>query len=54
MRSLVLPQVPDLKSRMSAEGGEPASSTPEAFSALIKAETARWGKVIKAAKIRPE
>jgi len=45
---------PDMKSRLSAEGSEPIGSTPEGFAALIKAETARWGKVIKAAKIQPE
>ena len=45
---------PDMKSRLSAEGSEPIGSTPEAFSALIRAETARWGTVIKAAKIQPE
>jgi len=28
--------------------------TPEEFPILIKAETARWGKVIRAAKIQPE
>ena len=45
---------PDFKSRLSGEGGEPVASTPEDFAALIRAETARWGKVIKAAKIQPE
>lgn len=43
-----------MKTRLSAEGGEPIGSTPEEFAALIKAETARWGKVIRAAKIAPE
>jgi tripartite-type tricarboxylate transporter receptor subunit TctC len=47
-------QSADMKNRMSSEGGEPVGSTPEAFAGLIKAETARWGKVIKAAKIQPE
>ena len=45
---------PDMKSRLSTEGGEPIGSTPEEFAALIRAETARWGKVIRAAKITPE
>jgi tripartite-type tricarboxylate transporter receptor subunit TctC len=45
---------PDFKQRLNAEGGEPVASTPEEFAALIKAETARWGRVIKAAKIQPE
>ncbi len=45
---------PEMKNRLSAEGGEPIGSTPEEYAAMIKAETARWGKVIKAAKIQPE
>ncbi len=44
----------DMKSRLAAEGGEAYGSTPEEFAALLRAETARWGKVIKAAKIQPE
>jgi tripartite-type tricarboxylate transporter receptor subunit TctC len=29
-------------------------STPEEFAAFIKSETAKWGRVIKAAGIKPE
>jgi len=32
-------------------GADPAGSTPEAFKAFIEAETLKWGKVIKDAKI---
>jgi tripartite-type tricarboxylate transporter receptor subunit TctC len=35
-------------------GTKPVSSTPAEFSAFIKAEIARWTKVIKAANIQPE
>ena len=35
-------------------GTQPVSNTPEAFSAFIKAETAKYGKVIKAAKLTAE
>jgi tripartite-type tricarboxylate transporter receptor subunit TctC len=35
-------------------GTHPVSTTPEEFSAFIKSETAKYGKVIKAAKITPE
>ena len=45
---------PEMKNRLSAEGGEPIGSTPEVYAALIRSETERWGKVIKAAKIQPE
>lgn len=45
---------PEMKNRLSAEGGEPIGSTPEVYAALIRSETERWGRVIKAAKIQPE
>src|SRR4051812_24412630 len=35
-------------------GYEPVGSTPQAFAAYIKAELAKWEKVIKAANIKPE
>lgn len=35
-------------------GAEPAPNSPEQFGAYIKAETARWGKVIRDAKITLE
>jgi tripartite-type tricarboxylate transporter receptor subunit TctC len=37
---------------LAAQGLEPITGTPEQFSALIRAETARWGKVIKDADIK--
>ncbi len=43
-----------MRARLSAEGGEPIGSTPEAYAAMIKAETARWGQVIRNAGIKPE
>ena len=35
-------------------GAEQAPTTPEAFTALVKNEIAKWGKVIKTANIKPE
>ena len=35
-------------------GTQPVSTTPEEFAAFIKSETAKYAKVIKAAKITPE
>ena len=35
-------------------GTQPLSNTPEEFAAFIKSETAKYAKVIKAAKINPE
>jgi hypothetical protein len=39
---------------VAAAGTEIAGGTPEQFSALIRAEAPRWGKVVKDAKIEPE
>jgi len=33
-------------------GTLPAGSTPEEFAAFIDAETAKWGKVIREAKVK--
>jgi tripartite-type tricarboxylate transporter receptor subunit TctC len=43
---------PELKARLVALGGDPVSSTPEEYVALIKSETEKFGKIIKDAKIR--
>ena len=38
---------PDVKAKIAAQGGEVVAETPEQFAAFIKAETAKWGKVVK-------
>ena len=44
----------DVKERFTASGMEAIGGTPEEFGAFLKAETAKWAKVIKAANIRVE
>jgi tripartite-type tricarboxylate transporter receptor subunit TctC len=44
----------ETRKRMEADGVELATSTPEEFARLIRTETDRWAKVIKAAGIKPE
>jgi tripartite-type tricarboxylate transporter receptor subunit TctC len=44
----------DMKKRFAEFGAEPTPSTPEAFTALVKSEIAKWSKVVKDAKIQPE
>ena len=41
----------DLKEKMLSQGNEIGGGTPEQFAALIKAEAAKWGKVVKTARI---
>ena len=36
------------------QGAEPASGTPEEFTAFMKSEIAKWGKVIRTAGIKAE
>ena len=43
-----------MKDRLAIEGAEPIGNRPEEFSALIKAEMAKWSDVAKAANIKPE
>ena len=42
----------DVKSKLEGMGTLPAGSTPEDFAAFIEVETAKWGKVIREAKVR--
>ncbi|MDP1672425.1 MAG: tripartite tricarboxylate transporter substrate binding protein [Burkholderiales bacterium] len=44
---------PQVNDRLVSEAVIPVGSTPSEFSAYIKSEIARWGKVIKQAKIQP-
>src|SRR6185436_18245701 len=39
--------LPDVRERLIAQGAEPVGDTPEQFAQYIKAEAAKWGKVIK-------
>jgi tripartite-type tricarboxylate transporter receptor subunit TctC len=43
--------LPDLKDRTRSQGIELAGSTPAEFAAFIKADIAKWGKVIRDARI---
>ncbi len=45
---------PEMKKRLVDLGGDPLISTPEAFGAMIVAETAKWKKVVEGAGIKVE
>jgi tripartite-type tricarboxylate transporter receptor subunit TctC len=47
-------QISEVKQSLAAQGAESVGSTPEQLTAFIRAELARWCKVIKAAGIKPE
>jgi tripartite-type tricarboxylate transporter receptor subunit TctC len=46
--------MPEVKDKLLSQGNELGGGTPEQFAALIKAETVKWTKVVKDAKIDPE
>ena len=50
-RILVLPEVKD---RLAADGADAVGSRPDEFAAYIRAELAKWGKVVKTGGIKLE
>ena len=42
----------DARQRLAALGGEVAVGTPEQFAAHLRAESAKWGKLIRALGLR--
>jgi len=45
---------PDVKQRLAEFGAEVVSSTPAEFGVFLRAEIAKWGKVVREQNIRPE
>jgi tripartite-type tricarboxylate transporter receptor subunit TctC len=45
---------PTFKARLADVGGSALSGSPADFGKLIAEETEKWGKVIRAANIKPE
>ena len=45
---------PGMKARFAAIGGEPLGGPPAEFGKLISEETEKWGRVVRAAGIKPE
>lgn len=47
-------RMPDIKERLSSQGADPVGNSPEEFGAFMKAETAKWARVIKEANIHAD
>ncbi len=47
-------RAPDVAKHMANEGAEIVANTPAQFAVYIKSETEKWGRVIKAAGIKPQ
>jgi tripartite-type tricarboxylate transporter receptor subunit TctC len=46
--------LPEVKERLSADGAEPVGNRPDEFAAYIRAEFAKWGRVVKSAGVKLE
>lgn len=46
--------IPDVRDRALAQGAELAAGTPEQLAGYIRAEIAKWARVVKFAGIKPE
>ena len=47
-------KLPDMREKLAAIGGEPVGGTSGQFAALIKSESARWGRLIDQLGIKPQ
>ena len=47
-------RAPEVKQHLATLGAEPGGEKPEEFAAFVKAESERWGKIIKDKGIKPE
>ena len=47
-------ELPDVKERLRALGADPAPTTPEGFDAHVRAEVAKFQKIVRDAGIKPE
>jgi tripartite-type tricarboxylate transporter receptor subunit TctC len=47
-------QMPDVRDKIVAQGGEPLSGTPQQVGTYIRAEVAKWGKVVRASGAKVE
>ncbi len=45
---------PDVRAKLAGLGAEPIANSPAEFAAMIKSETAKWGKIVKDANIKAE
>ena len=47
-------RTPEFAERLVGDGAVPVGNTPEEFDAIIRADIAKWAKVVKAAGIRAD
>ena len=47
-------QVQEVRERLASQGAEPVGNTPEQYDTYVRAEIAKWAKLVQEAGIRPE
>jgi tripartite-type tricarboxylate transporter receptor subunit TctC len=47
-------KIPEIRSKLVQLGADPVASTPQEFAAYLRAETAKWAKVVKASGAKPD
>ncbi len=47
-------RLPDVRERLATQGAEPVGNSPEEYGALLKADIARWAKIVATAGIRAD
>ncbi|RPI45707.1 MAG: tripartite tricarboxylate transporter substrate binding protein [Betaproteobacteria bacterium] len=52
--SIAVIQSPEINAKLTSQGVEPEALSPEQLGEKIRTETARWGKVVKAAGVKPQ
>ena len=47
-------RTPEVRERLASEGGEPLGGSPEQFASFLKAEHAKWGRIVRESGARAE
>jgi tripartite-type tricarboxylate transporter receptor subunit TctC len=47
-------RAPDVVERLSSQGAEPVGNSADEWAAFIRSEIEKWGKVVKAAGMKPD
>ena len=46
--------LPEVSGSLLGQGAEPASDTPEAFAAIVRADVPKWAKIVKETGAKPD
>jgi tripartite-type tricarboxylate transporter receptor subunit TctC len=49
-----LTATPDYRQQLTKQAFEPLTSSPEQFPSFVQAELEKWGRIVKAARVKSE